>query len=295
MKWFRRFSSEQNSRWGRVIHSRYGLSPNSWDTPMVRRQTFRSPWKFISSCIHIQFKVGDGFRIRFQEDLWIGNSTLNEHFSFLYRVAESKNVCISSLRFTETFTRPSGFPWNLCFFRNLNEREMDQVSDLISLLDYVIGCDDVDDRRVWKLESFEMFSSIFIFGELTMSDVTTPFHFYSFIWISFLARKVKVFCQLLSLGKLNTQQILQKRKPFLTISTRRCVLYRNRNRNYVSLYCPSFMVTDVVGVWVGLGLALKLSGYSFACLKDWRFDQQEEEALECGCFSYLLVTLARDE
>ena len=85
--------------------------------------------------------------------MWIGDSTLAECVPLLYRVVESKNVCISSLRFTETFIRPSGFSWNLRFYKNLNEREMDQVSDLMSLLDSVIGCDVVDDRRVWKLES----------------------------------------------------------------------------------------------------------------------------------------------
>ena len=58
---------------------------------------------------------------------------------------------------------------------------MDQGSDLINLLDSVNGCDDVDNRRVWKLESSKMFSSRSIFGKLTMGDVTNLLHSYSFI------------------------------------------------------------------------------------------------------------------
>ena len=58
---------------------------------------------------------------------------------------------------------------------------MDLGSDLINLLDSVNGCDDVDNRRVSKLESSKMFSSRSIFGKLTMGDVTNLLHSYSFI------------------------------------------------------------------------------------------------------------------
>ena len=73
----------------------------------------------------------------------------------------------------------------------ISKREMDQISDLISLLDSVNGCDDVDDIRVWKLESSKMFSSRSIFREFTMDDVTNLFHSYSFIQKSFSPMKVK--------------------------------------------------------------------------------------------------------
>lgn len=53
---------------GKVIKSKFGLSPNGWDTKEALRVTFRSPWKFISSCLeefhkHFSFKVGDGLRM----------------------------------------------------------------------------------------------------------------------------------------------------------------------------------------------------------------------------------------
>ena len=88
--------------------------------------------KFLSSCIefvkHVQFKVGDGRRIRFCEDLWIGNSTLAERFPLLYRVVESKKVCISSQIYRDNYQ--AGWLYLESMLRNLKEREMDQVSDL---------------------------------------------------------------------------------------------------------------------------------------------------------------------
>lgn len=69
-----RFPLESDSLWGKVIKSKYGLRDNGWDTLSSSRVTFRSPWKFIASCLgvfeeHVYFKVGVGDRIRFWEDV----------------------------------------------------------------------------------------------------------------------------------------------------------------------------------------------------------------------------------
>lgn len=42
--------------------------------------------------------------------------------------------------------------WTFKFYRNMNERELVQVSDLIILLDSTRLCTAVEDRTIWKLE-----------------------------------------------------------------------------------------------------------------------------------------------
>ena len=40
----------------------------------------------------------------------------------------------------------------------------------------------LEDRRVWKLETSEMFSCRSLFKELTTVDGSLPFQHYSFVW-----------------------------------------------------------------------------------------------------------------
>ncbi|PON81687.1 hypothetical protein TorRG33x02_225060 [Trema orientale] len=83
----------------------------------------------------------------------LGNLSLVVPRSFLNtfssRAAESKNMCISSFRQNEKFSRAGGFSWDLRLFR----RELDQISGLISLSESINGCEGVPDRTVWKLDS----------------------------------------------------------------------------------------------------------------------------------------------
>lgn len=145
---------EQNSLWSKIIKSKYGLRPNGWDTMEGYRATYKSLWKFISGCyaefqLHVKFKVGRGDMNGFWKDIWVGDSTLADQFPLLYRVANSHNASISSLRQNEPFI---GSSWDLKFFRNLNERELTQISALINLLEsnnlYFLN----EDRRISRLE-----------------------------------------------------------------------------------------------------------------------------------------------
>ena len=76
---------------------------NRWDTLEVSRVIYRSPVKFITDCYeeffkHVNLKVGKKDKIRFWEDCWVGESTLENHSPLLHRVANSHNASISSLK-----------------------------------------------------------------------------------------------------------------------------------------------------------------------------------------------------
>ena len=85
MTWLWRFPNERHSLWYKVIKSKFGIHPNQWDSRVVDRGTFRSPWKAISSIYGeffqlVSFKVGNNNKIRFWEDKWLGDYTLKELF-----------------------------------------------------------------------------------------------------------------------------------------------------------------------------------------------------------------------
>ena len=88
MKWLWRFPMEQDTLWHKVIRSKYGINQNGWDTREATRVTYRSPWKFISSCYddffkYVQFEVGNGVIIRFWEDVWMGDFCSSRSFPAL--------------------------------------------------------------------------------------------------------------------------------------------------------------------------------------------------------------------
>lgn len=187
----------------RVRYKEQGLCFNGWDTKVATRVAFRSPWKFISSCLqefhkHVRFKVGDGLRIRFWEDIWVGNSTLVDWFPLLYRVAGSKNKSISSIRNSNFFIRLGGF------LKNLNERELEQVSNLINLLDSVYLRPSRVDKRVWHLDNSGLYSYKSMFKKLISNSLDLQASSFSFVWKSYCPMKVKVFTLLISLNKANT-------------------------------------------------------------------------------------------
>ena len=117
-----------------------------------------------------------------------------------------------------------GFAWNLGFIRNLNDIEVVQVSDLIAVLNAVNSHINEKDNRVWKLDDSGVFSCKSLFAHLSASMENCHFTFFSFIWNSKCPMKIKVFCWLLTLGKLNTHDTLQRRRPFSYLSQEWCVM-----------------------------------------------------------------------
>ncbi|PON69194.1 LOW QUALITY PROTEIN: hypothetical protein PanWU01x14_089170 [Parasponia andersonii] len=74
MKWLWSFPNKKSALWYKVVKSKYSLNPNQWDAAVAERVTLRSLWKAISSLYedffqHVSFKVNNGTRIRFWEDL----------------------------------------------------------------------------------------------------------------------------------------------------------------------------------------------------------------------------------
>ena len=102
MKWLWRFLMEGHSLWYKVIKSKFGMSPNKWDSNMVDRGTFRSTWKAISSLYEdfhrmVSFKVGKGEKVRFWEDKLAGDNKLKRLFPSLFKLSTFNSRPIQSL------------------------------------------------------------------------------------------------------------------------------------------------------------------------------------------------------
>lgn len=208
MKWIWRFPKERNALWYKVIKSKYGLNPNQWDAAEADRVTFRSPWKAISSLYedffqHVFFRIGSGTKIRFWEDHWVGDGSLQRDFPSLYRLSLFKNRPISE------FYGDQG--WSFHFMRNLRDRVVPQKVELINRLASIRLCSNIEDRRVWAEDTSGSFSCKSAFVCLSYDIRGTELLVAKFFWKTPTPSKVKVFTWLIALGKLNVHDVLQKR------------------------------------------------------------------------------------
>ncbi|RVW87422.1 hypothetical protein CK203_033651 [Vitis vinifera] len=213
-KWLWRYPREGSALWHQVILSIYGSHSNGWDANTIVRWSHRCPWKAISQVFQefssfTRFVVGNGERIRFWEDLWWGDQPLGSQYPSLFRVVLDKNIPISSVLGP---TRP--FSWNLNFRRNLSDSEIEDLEGLMRSLDGVHL-------------SPSVFPSKFVWNS------QIPFKVQSFIWL--VAHK-----------KVNTNDMLQVRRPYKALSPDICILCmkHGESADHIFLHCSL-----TIGLW----------------------------------------------
>ena len=115
------------------------------------------------------------------------------------------------------------YGWDLHFYRNFHDREVDSFANLTSLLDTVNLRGDKADTRIWVPNNSGCFSSKSAFAALQQEDGFLEFPFFKYIWKSCVPVRVKFFAWSLSLEKINTSDVLQHKRPFQCLNPNRCV------------------------------------------------------------------------
>ena len=125
-KWLRRFGREGTHLWRRVIASKYGEGQGGWNTKICRRahgcglwHGIHDDWESFSN--HVTLVVGDGSRILFWHDKWVGDNSPKRLYPQLHVCSNDKEVCISNVLCYQE--GGSDRIWNLRFHRDFHERE----------------------------------------------------------------------------------------------------------------------------------------------------------------------------
>lgn len=96
---------------------------------------------------------GDGRRIRFWIDKWIGDSVLSVSFPNLFSIANDKEASISALLQPEN----DSYSWDIRFTRNFQDWEMEVVEFFMALIySHVPKGDEVDRLALPWLCSFSI-------------------------------------------------------------------------------------------------------------------------------------------
>ena len=162
--------------------------------------------------------MGDGLRIWFWEDLWWGDQPLCSQFLGLFWIVTVKNLTISSI------LRPTNpFSWNLNFYFNLLDLKIEDFERLMSSLSHLHLFPFGHDLRAWSLFSLGLFTIKSFFSILSNLIDPTPSFPIDFVWKSQAPFKVKSFAWLVTLKKVNINDMLQLRRFFKTISLDVCL------------------------------------------------------------------------
>ena len=181
--------------WHNVIRSRYEMEGGGWLPCEVGGSTYRSPWKAIQRMMpiflaHAKMKLGNGRRIKFWEDAWVERENFKDKYPNLFRLSILHNKPVSDFLDNSINHQMS---WNLHLRRNVSEREIVELADLLSTLERVMECGVLEDKWVWELESSGLFTCKSLFKYLIDKPAYTPFNFHHFIWKTAILNKVKSF------------------------------------------------------------------------------------------------------
>ncbi|RVW38710.1 Transposon TX1 uncharacterized 149 kDa protein [Vitis vinifera] len=171
----------------------------------------------------------------------VGDQPLGIQYPRLFRVVVDKNISISSVLGP---SRP--FLWNLNFRRNLTDSEIEDLEDLMRSIDDLYLSPSVPDARLWPLSSSGLFSVKSFFLALSQSS-GSPQNFPSkFVWNSQVPFKVKSFVWLVAHKKVNTNDMLQVRRPYKALSPDICILCmkHGESANHLFLHCSL-----TIGLW----------------------------------------------
>ena len=267
-KWLWRYPREGSALWHQVILSIYGSHSNGWDVNNNVRWSHRCPWKAIALVFQefskfTRFVVGDGDRIRFWDDLWWGDQPLGTQYPRLLSVVTDKNALISSIL---GYSRP--FSWNFNFRRNLTDSEIEDLESLMRSLDRLHISPSVPDKRSWSISPSGLFTVKSFFLALSQHSESPPVFPTKFVWNSQVPFKVKSFVWLVAHKKLNTNDLLQLRRPHKALSPNICKLCMKHGETVDHLFLHCSLTK---GLWHRLFQLAKMDWVSPRSISDMFF------------------------
>ena len=147
------------------------------------------------------FKLGDGRKIRFWEDTWLGDAPLKNQYLSLYNITDRKNVLVNDVLAIAP-------PLNMRFRRSLVGDKWEVWSHMCLRL-MEVQLQDIPDTFVWKLTTSGGFTVKSMYEDL-MNGHTR--YLRKYLWKLKIPLKIKVFMWFLHNKVLLTKDNLAKRR-----------------------------------------------------------------------------------
>ena len=146
------------------------------------------------------WKVGNGRKVRFWEDMWFGGSSLAVQYWPLYVINNEKGITIERAW--------DGVNLKLTFRRAIPERLMLLWEELLQIAS-TIEFSDNDDDIIWQYDSKEKYSVQSLYSVVSFRGVTPVY--VPAVWKLIIPPRIHIFLWLLSRNKLLTRDNLGKK------------------------------------------------------------------------------------
>lgn len=152
----------------------------------------------------------------------------------MFHIASLKNARVADI----LSLNESCLYWNLDFTRDPYEWEIPLVGKLTDDLRLVFINSGEKDMQIWAPSPNDIVSSKSFFATLS-GDLLRPSFLVQNVWGSVSPPRVKAFSWVATLGKQNTMDVIQHKRPFIALSPSICPLCRNEGEsgNHLFLHC----------------------------------------------------------
>lgn len=217
-KWIWRFLNEPHALWQKVIKAKYNylpvFLPHELEAPAKG-----GPWRNMCASLvkyppahdlvrsKIRRNVGNGSKILFWHEIWLGPSPLKAQFPRLYKISSLPNAPISS------FGSWTGrdWAWSFEWSRPFRPRDVVEWSELMAALALVCLSVNDEDSCVWALDktgAFSVKSLSFELAKASLSQAQPCTFNWKKIWKGLIPPRVEIFTWLAVMGRLNTRSKL---------------------------------------------------------------------------------------
>ena len=171
---------------------------------------------------HAKLQLGDGLRIRFWEDLWFGNTTLQHAYPRLYKISSQQKEVIHNMGWFEGDV----WRWVLAWKRVLNMEESREEESMHSILQQHSPTTAGRDQLAWDLGNNFTVRSLYSKVANQMESGGSVDRIVCSVWQNLVPPKVELMVWLALLGKLNTKDNLL-RKGIIPIDLHQCTFCQN--------------------------------------------------------------------
>ncbi|XP_057811569.1 uncharacterized protein LOC131025797 [Salvia miltiorrhiza] len=265
-KWIWRFLIERDLLWARVVRAcqgdicwdgegfwvagNRGMRPGWWNNMLGLSWGEGEKW-FREN---LEMQIGEGDTILFWHHCWTGERSLSEMFPRLYHLSNNQGGYIKSMgKWVE-----DEWEWRLTWNRELLERELDQINNLIFIINNFRVCASEKDGWRWKTSSNGRFSVNTSYKVLCLEakpvDIQKEEKEWPFIWKAPAPFKARTTSWKVLKGRLATCDELQKRHVAIQNSEALCVFCKLKPESidHIFFECQK---TDEVGKnilrWIG--------------------------------------------
>jgi hypothetical protein len=202
--WVRRYFLDHDKIWKQLVDFKYETdSPNLFTCKEYEASNF---WKGFLWAVKVvkmgyRWKLGNGCKIRFWEDVWIDNSSPAIQFWEIYSIINEQNKSIRELW--------DGVDLKCSFRRCVDLRLFNQWEEILAIAS-TINFSEEEDEPIWEFHSSGLYSSHSMYKVINFRGFISVF--VPVVWKLIIPPRVQFFLWLISKNKILTRDNLGKRR-----------------------------------------------------------------------------------